>query len=470
MADSKESKAKQALYHQLVTKGIPEAVLERMRLHGFWPTGVEPPPDPPDEAKERARLQGELTTLAKQNAKFKDPDAALAEERKRRWEASKQKRAAKKQQRLEALAKRRAEWAEQRAATIVHAGRGVSGKLSAKGNQPVATDAAALLRHGLPIIESSAELAKALGITIAQLRWLSYHRRCTALVHYHRYGIPKKAGGIRCISAPKRSLARVQRWILRQILERLSIEPPAHGFVKARNVVSNAAPHVGKKLVVNLDLKDFFPTVTFRRVQGLFHKLGYNDHVATVLALVCTEPPRVATELDGKVFHVALAQRVLPQGACTSPAITNVLCRRLDRRLAGLARRYQATYTRYADDLTFSLDDDKALAALLSRVRSVIQSEGFVEHAAKTHVMRQAARQEVTGVVVNTRPTLSREARRTLRAILHNAAKHGLDSQNREHRSDFAAYLRGKVAYLCMVDPAKAPAYRAALERALAAR
>jgi retron-type reverse transcriptase len=457
-----EKDEKKALYYRLVTQGMPEAILERMRLHGFWPTGVDPPSDPPDEAKERARLQAEMAQLAKSTAKLKDPEKALAEERRRRWEESKKKRAEKKAARLEALKKRRAEWAAKRGATIVHAGRGVSNKLIGK-----ATDTPALLQRGLPILEDSKELAQALGMSLAQLRWLTYHRRCAALVHYHRYGIPKKTGGIRNISAPKRSLAQAQRWVLEQILEKLQTEPPAHGFIKERNVVTNAQPHVGKKLVVNLDLKDFFPTVTFRRVQGLFRKLGYGDHVATVLALLCTEPPRVATELDGKVFYVALAQRLLPQGACTSPAITNALCRRLDRRLAGIARRYHASYTRYADDLTFSIGDEKVLSALLSRVRAVIRNEGFTEHAEKTHVMRRSARQEVTGVVVNTRPTLSREERRNLRAMLFNAAKHGLESQNRDHRPDFAAYLRGKVAYLCMVDPSKAPAYRAALERAL---
>jgi retron-type reverse transcriptase len=460
---------KKKLYYLLVTQGMPAAILERMRLHGFWPTGVEVPPDPPDEAKERAALEGELAQLAKRGATLKDPDKALAEERIRRWQESKQRRAEKKKAREAELQKRRAAWHEAQKQTIVHAGRGVSGRLSAKtGQAPRATNTAALLQRGLPILESSTELAQALGMTLARLRWLTYHRRCAALVHYHRYGIPKKTGGIRHISAPKQSLAQAQRWVHEQILEKLTTEAPAHGFVKTRNVVSNALPHVNKKIVVNLDLRDFFPSVTFRRVQGLFHKLGYGDHVATVLALLCTEPPRVATELDGKVFYVALSERVLPQGACTSPAITNALCRRLDRRLAGIARRYQAAYTRYADDLTFSVDDDKVVAPLLSRVRAVIRSEGFAEHEDKTHVMRRSRRQEVTGVVVNVRPTLSREERRELRAILHNAARHGLESQNREGRADFAAYLQGRVAYLCMVDPKRAEQYRAALAQALA--
>src|SRR5204863_102450 len=164
----------------------------------------------------------------------------------------------------------------------------------------------------------------------------------------------------RYISAPKPALAQAQRWLFVNILSRLEVEAPAHGFVPCCSIVTNAAPHTGRKIVINLDLKDFFPSITFRRVKGLFEKLGYSEHVATVLALLSTEPPRVATELDGKVYHVALGQRVLLQGACTSPAITNALCRRLDRRLSGLAKRHGFAYTRYADDLTFSGDNAAA--------------------------------------------------------------------------------------------------------------
>ena len=216
-----------------------------------------------------------------------------------------------------------------------------------------------------------------------------------------------------------------------------------------------------------MDLKEFFPSITFRRVKGLFQKLGYSQHVATVLGLLCTEPPRVAAELDGKVYHVALGQRVLPQGASTSPAITNAICRRLDRRLTALAARHGYTFTRYADDLTFSGDDPRPVGRLLRSVRSILETEGLTEHPRKTKVMRRSRRQEVTGLTVNVRPTVSRKDIRELRAILHNAAKHGLASQNRESHPDFAAYLTGRVEFVCMVDPTRAPVFRAWLARAL---
>jgi retron-type reverse transcriptase len=289
-------------------------------------------------------------------------------------------------------------------------------------------------------------------------------------VHYHRYSIAKKTGGVRCISAPKKALARAQRWVLDHILDKLALEPTTHGFARGRSIVSNASPHVGRKVVANIDLQDFFPSVTFRRVKGLFKALGYSEHIATVLALLCTEPPRLAAELDGKVYFVALSERVLPQGACTSPALTNALCRRLDRRLAGLARKHQFQYTRYADDLTFSGDRPEVMGRLLRSVRTILAAEGFTEHPTKTRIMRSGRRQEVTGLTVNRQPGVGRQELRKLRAILHNAARLGLESQNRDGRPHFAAYLRGRVDFLCMVQPQHASALREALRKALTVR
>src|SRR5262249_13182672 len=136
-------------------------------------------------------------------------------------------------------------------------------------------------------------------------------------------------------------------------------------------------PHVKKKVVCNLDLEDFFPSITFARVRGLFHRLGYSPEVATLLALLSTEPPRVKAELDEKHYFIAVGERALPQGACTSPAITNLVCRRLDARLAGVAKKWGFAYTRYADDLTFSGDAVKDVGALLWGVRRILASEGF---------------------------------------------------------------------------------------------
>ncbi len=459
MAESEKAR----LYREIVQRTDDQALLQRMLLHGFWPARQPLPQDPPEEAAERQRIEREMAQLRKQASLVKNPQKALAEERKRRWLESKKRRAENKAKRAAEAKQRREAYDTYRKDHIVHVGAGYSA-----GLQHTTSAGLALTNRGLPVIEDGEDLALRLGITLSALRWLTYHRRGATVVHYHRFEIAKKTGGVRCISAPKTLLAQAQRWVLDNILMCLEVEPPAHGFVPGRSIVSNAEPHAGKQVVVNLDLKEFFPSITFRRVKGLFQALGYSEHVATVLALLCTEPPRVQAEVDGKVYHVALGQRVLPQGACTSPAITNALCRRLDRRLTGLAKRHGYAYTRYADDLTFSGDNGKAVGRLLRSVRSILEGEGFTEHPRKTRVMRKARRQEVTGVTVNARPTVSRKEVRKLRAILHNVARDGLEKQNRANRPNFAAYLRGRVEFICMVDPRQAEVLRPALAKALA--
>jgi retron-type reverse transcriptase len=303
-----------------------------------------------------------------------------------------------------------------------------------------------------------------MGISVGKLRWLTYHRDLVTLVHYHRFSIPKRKGGERLISAPKSSLKLAQAWVLENILSKLPAHDAAQGFIKGKSILHNAAPHVGKAVVVNLDLKDFFPSITFKRVKGLFRSFGYSEAVATVLALLCTEPPRQAVTHDGKMYHVAVADRQLPQGACTSPAITNLLCRHLDKRLSGLAAQLGFTYTRYADDMTFSSDSDKDVGKLINAVKDICAFEGLHVHPEKIRVLRKAQRQEVTGIVVNEKANLSRRDLRRLRAILHNCEKHGIESQ-RNGRPDFLPYLRGLVAYVRMVNPEQGAKFAEQLAR-----
>lgn len=456
MASDEKSK----LYRQIVGRVDEDLILDRMSVHGFWPEGEPIPPDPPNEVKEREKIEGEIAALKKQSLAVKDPEKALAEEKKRRWEESKKRRKEAKEKREAEQEKRAKAWAAHAKVNVVHLGGGVS-----QGLEDIESNTEVLIAKNLPVLHKSDDVATLLGISLPVLRWLSFHRKSVALVHYHRYGIPKKSGGIRHISAPKKALGEAQEKVLWRILNKVAPSEDAHGFVKKRSVVSNAAPHIGKKVVVNLDLKDFFPTITFRRVKGLFRSLGYSEHVATVLGLLCTEPTRAKAELGGKVYHVALGERFLPQGACTSPAITNLLCRKLDKRLAGLAKSAGFSYTRYADDLTFSGDDAGETGRLLRAVRKVISGEGFVEHEKKTRVMGRGRRQEVTGIVVNTKPSLSRDELRSLRALLHNAKRTGLEAQNRDKVPNFEAHLRGRIAYISMVDQERGKALQQAFEQ-----
>jgi RNA-directed DNA polymerase len=196
----------------------------------------------------------------------------------------------------------------------------------------------------------------------------------------------------------------------------------------------------------------------------MFRMLGYSPAVATVFALLCTDAPRRRVTYAGKPFFVAAGERALPQGACTSPAISNLVARRFDSRLTGIATKLGWTYTRYADDLSFSASGEPAqrIGYLLARVRHIAQDEGFAVNELKTRVLRQSTRQLVTGVVVNDRPGVPREEVRRLRAILHRAKTEGLAAQNREKLPHFEAWLSGMIAYIHMVNPKQAAPLRAA--------
>ena len=360
---------------------------------------------------------------------------------------------------------RKEAWLAYRANHVVHLGEGVF--WSDKGGPDKwdvehAEERAA--ENELPPLDSPQQLAEALGLTVPQLRWLAYHREAATRVHYRRFVIPKRGGGERAIWAPLPKLKAAQHWILRNVVEKLPVHGAAHGFLPGRSIVTNAAAHTGARAVVKVDVKDFFPTVTLPRVKGVFRKAGYREQVATLLALLCTESPREVVELDGQTYYVALGPRCLPQGAPTSPALTNTLCLRLDRRLAGLAAKLGYRYTRYADDLTFSLPEGHKgkprLGALLGLVRRVVEAEGFRPHPDKTRVARRGGRQRVTGLVVNGAgpPRAPRALRRRLRAAAHNL-KQGKPLPEGES----VARLAGYAAYVNMTDARLGGALLAAL-------
>ncbi len=272
---------------------------------------------------------------------------------------------------------------------------------------------------------------------------------------YTTFTIPKRDGTARSICAPKVQLKWVQRRIHEKILANIPAHDAAHGFIDGRSIVTNAAPHLGSAVVVKFDLKDFFPTVHYYRVLGFFASLGYSvgnarfgtddmsTQVAPVLARLCCYTP------DPKAWGKAH----MPQGAPTSPALSNLVCRRLDSRLTGLAKRMNGVYTRYADDLTFSFKTtDVNLGRFRWWIDQVCHQEGFVVNQHKFRVIRRSQRQVVTGIVVNDSLRVPREDRRAFRAILHNCAKLGVESQARGNPR-FKEYLRGFASYLHMVHP-----------------
>jgi len=361
--------------------------------------------------------------------------------------------------------RKRAEDVEDRKATdIIFLGRGVSRGLADRRANVEKLQAAKL-----PVLASPADVAQALGISISRLRWLAFHTDAADRIHYVRFIVPKKSGGVRELSAPHRDLAKAQRWVFQNILQRLPTHTAAHGFVKGRSIRTNAQPHVGRHILVNADLRDFFPTITFHRVRGALEQLGYSPAAATILALLCTESPRRTVEYAGRTFHVATGPRALPQGACTSPALSNLIARRLDARLGGIAVKLGWHYTRYADDLSFSADaetgPEKKTGYLLARIRHIVQEEGFFINEKKTRVLKRCSAMAVTGIIVNSRPGVRRRDVRRLRAILHNARKHGFASQNRARDPHFEARIRGQIAFVQMINPDQSRPLLAALNR-----
>ncbi len=265
----------------------------------------------------------------------------------------------------------------------------------------------------------TAGVAEAVGLTPAELDWFAdpggwLRTKATPLQHYR----DRIRSDNRLLEAPKERLREVQRRILHSVLDRVPPHAAAHGFVRGRSVHTFAAPHAGHDVVVRIDLRAFFPSVSQMRVRAVFDALGYPNPVSRVLAGLCTTatPPGVLAQLP---FDAASRLRGahLPQGAPTSPALANLVAYRLDRRLTGLARTHRACYTRYADDLAFS-GTELAVDRLIHAVGRIVADEGFSVHPAKTRIMRSHRRQHLAGLVVNTRPQAARAEYDALRALL----------------------------------------------------
>jgi RNA-directed DNA polymerase len=451
---------RQQLYDRIRESSKDEVILEEMIRLGFWPRGEGQPSAPEELIRRGGEISRELSELYKKQARWTDPERAIKEMHKQRKRAAMQRRQETKLRRARERHERALAWAERRKTDILYLGEGVSGGLSTP---------AGALAPGLPQLPGVKALASAMGVALAELRFLAYERALSRVSHYQRFLIPKKSGGTRQISAPMPRLKRAQYWILDNILTKVPVHAAAHGFVPGRSILTNAAPHARREVVVNLDLKDFFPTLSWRRVRGKFQGLGYSGAVATVLALICTEPDVDEVELDGQRLFVRKGPRRLPQGAPTSPALTNLICLRLDKRLAGLAAKLGFAYTRYADDMTFSASGDAAekTGTLLKAVHAIVAAEGFAIHPDKTRIMRSHRRQEVTGLVVNDRIGVPRDTLRRFRALLHHIEKSGPHGKSWGSGGDVLLAAAGFAQFVRMVD-AKAGAPLAAKIEALA--
>lgn len=343
--------------------------------------------------------------------------------------------------------------------------------------QPVA----AAERWALPVIETDGGLAELLSLSAPELEWfadlkgLANKLRNPKLRHYQYRIRPKRSGGVRLIESPKPRLKELQRRILSDILDRIPVHPAAHGFVKGRSIATFAAPHAGKRVLLRLDLQNFFPAFPAARVQALFRTLGYPEEVADRLGGICTNAvPRDVwnsrpSEIDTTQWREArtlYARPHLPQGAPTSPALANLTAYRLDCRLSGLAKSADAVYTRYADDLAFSGGEGftRGVERFSAYAAAIAIEEGFNVNHRKTRIMRQGVRQHLAGVVVNQKINLCRRDLELLEAILTNCVRFGPESQNRAKLPDFRAHIEGRIGFVQMINPAQGQRLRALFE------
>ena len=438
---------KQAEYRKMVNEmGKKEFTLKKMQEYGFWPKDLPTPYEiqrnetEEEYAKKRALLSeyekviDEINELIEEQSQIDqrilqlkrkydqtwDYEKIRAEIAKEIMEESIKRRKQRKEQKKQEKEQRHAAWLSKKENNIIFIGKGYSTLL-----HDTVSDEERLVKNNMPVIKTDKELAEFLGLTYKELRFLVYHRDVITVDHYHRYTVPKKKGGMRMIAAPKPKLKAVQRKILEDILNKVTPSENAHGFLQGKSVVSGAQAHIrSPKLLINMDIQDFFPTITFERVRGMFKDFGYSGYIASLLAMVCTYCERVPIEIKGQTRYVKVSDRILPQGAPSSPMITNIICRKLDHRLSGLANKLGCVYTRYADDMSFTFSDVDHIkpGKVCALIAKIVREEGFRINTKKTRFLRTNNRQAVTGVIINNETLgVKKEWVKKLRAAIYNA-------------------------------------------------
>lgn len=299
-----------------------------------------------------------------------------------------------------------------------------------------------MIQKGMPFIFSTSHLSKLLKIEEAKLNSIIEHPER----YYNVFYIRKRNGSRREIASPRDDLLKIQRWILKNILNRIRINPNAEGFKKGRSIVTNARKHIGRRIVIKIDLENFFPNISYSRILGVFHSFGFPESVVVALSKITT--------LENK----------LPMGAPTSPMLSNIVARRLDKRFSLLGKKIGFNYTRYADDIAIS-SDKKGIDKSLPFFEKIISEEGFRINKTKLNVLRNSNCQTITGVIVNRKVNINKSDFKRLRAVLHNCRTKGVELQRlnwqREEKviipanEQFKNILLGHINFVNMINPSK---------------
>ncbi|MFR6383130.1 MAG: reverse transcriptase family protein [Odoribacter splanchnicus] len=282
--------------------------------------------------------------------------------------------------------------------------------------------------------------------------------------YYKYYLIKKKRGGFRRIIAPYKQLKELQRWIKENIIDQVDINQFATGFVKDKSIYHNAKIHEDANVILNIDLKNFFESITEKRVYGLFKSLGYAHNLAVDLAKICTSP--ICDEKLDELDESALPyfqdiqmqfESILIQGSPSSPAISNLICRRLDRRLSKLANSTGANSSRYADDITFSGSEDNI--PKVSLIKRIIEGEGFSINWEKVKRHKKGQRQIVTGLLVDNEIRVPKKYKKDIYRHLHFCEKWGSRSHFEKinpGKGYGKQWLLGRIMYVNSIEPTEA--------------
>lgn len=303
-----------------------------------------------------------------------------------------------------------------------------------------------LISKKLPVIFDGKHLAALLGIKYSTLSYYVYQNT----KFYKKFKISKKNGGFREIDSPSLNLKKIQKWILENILETIDVSQNAFGFRKNLSISDNAINHTHRKIVYNIDIKNFFPSISREDVFYIFYKLGYTYEISYIFSKLLTNDDR------------------LPQGAPTSPYLSNIKCEKLDKSLELFCQRINATYTRYADDITVSTNNSKSVKQDIKTIKKIILKHNFNINFKKERLQKSNQMQEVTGLIVNNGVKIKRQYKKEVEKEIYYCKKFGVTSHlkktNQDHLSFYKEYLYGKVNFINSIEPDVADRYYRELE------
>lgn len=304
-----------------------------------------------------------------------------------------------------------------------------------------------LNEYKLPVIINVNQLVDILGISKQQEK-IYFYKESRKECLYKIVEIPKRSGGIRKLEIPIESLKIIQKSINNVILSKFKMSKEANAYIKKRSIVTNAIPHVWAKTIIKIDIKDFFPSINFKHVYGQFRYFGYGKNVAKYLALLC---------VDGNLK--------LPQGAPTSPTLSNLISVHMDSRIRGYCAKYNYSYTRYADDITISTKEKLNLSTIMSVknfVFMILRDLEFEPNEEKFKFFYNGAKLQVTGVVVNNKLSVHKEKIRELDNAIRYISKYGLIEHMKYLKIDnnnYIGHLYGLAYYIKMIDQVKGEFY-----------